>query len=84
MFATFQVALSLALLLGAGLMARSFLNVLHVDPGYTARNTLTMQLFLSSPGYFLWQAVSWLPEMGYNTGRRERGFRVMGRTRNGV
>jgi putative ABC transport system permease protein len=106
-FAALQIALSLALLLGAGLMIRSFLNVLKIDPGFKAQQIVTMQLFLSGPRYFVWTPdgvrihdevgnfygqlldrakavpgiqrvalVSWLPQMGYNTGRRERSFQI--------
>lgn len=38
------VALSLVLLVGAGLLLRSFLNVTGVDPGYDYRNTIEMRL----------------------------------------
>jgi putative ABC transport system permease protein len=108
-FAIVQIALTLVLLLGAGLMIRSFLRVLSVDPGFRSDRIVTMQAFLSGPRYLLPQPdgvhihdevgrfysrlleqtnvlpgvlstglVSWLPEMGYNTGRRERGFRIAG------
>jgi putative ABC transport system permease protein len=108
-FAIVQIALTLVLLLGAGLMIRSFLRVLSVDPGFRSDRIVTMQAFLSGPRYLLSQPdgmhihdetgrfyerlleqtnalpgvlstglVSWLPEMGYNTGRRERGFRMTG------
>jgi len=107
-FATIQIALSLTLLIGAGLMIRSLLGVLSVDPGFRTPAVVTMQIFLSGPRYFLWRPdgvriydgvtnfygqlldrvqsmptvqsaalVSWLPEMGYNTGRRERTFRIV-------
>ncbi len=109
LFAVVQIALSVTLLFGAGLMIRSFLNVLNVDPGFRKDQVVTMQLFLSGPRYFVWHSdgvriqnevgsfytrlldkirplpgvqsvalVSWLPQT-YNTGRRERTFRILGR-----
>jgi putative ABC transport system permease protein len=44
-----EVAVSLLLLVGAGLLARSFLNVLSEKLGYDPRNLLTLQVSL--PGY---------------------------------
>jgi putative ABC transport system permease protein len=110
-FATVQIALSVALLIGAGLMIRSFWGVLSVDPGFQKQEVVTMQIFLSGPHYFLFgpngvriypgvadfygrllertealpgvrsaAVVSWLPEMGYNTGRHDRMFRIIGKT----
>ena len=46
-----EVALSLILLIGAGLMIRSFWKLQHVDPGFDTTNTLTMSLGLSSTRY---------------------------------
>jgi hypothetical protein len=39
-----EVALTLTLLMGAGLLIQSFWRVLQVDPGFKAQNLLTMQL----------------------------------------
>jgi putative ABC transport system permease protein len=44
-----EVALTLALLVGAGLLIQSFRRVLQVDPGFEARNLLTMQLSVNNP-----------------------------------
>ncbi|HET9713188.1 MAG TPA: FtsX-like permease family protein, partial [Pyrinomonadaceae bacterium] len=42
----FEVALSLMLLIGAGLTARSFLSLLRTDPGFNPENVLTMSIML--------------------------------------
>ncbi|HEV2735574.1 MAG TPA: FtsX-like permease family protein, partial [Longimicrobiaceae bacterium] len=44
-----QVALSLVLLVGAGLLARSFLRLLAVDPGYRTAGAVVMELSLPYP-----------------------------------
>ena len=43
-----EVALSLVLLVGAGLLVRSFVHILDTDPGFKPRNLLTMQLALNA------------------------------------
>ena len=42
-----EVALSLILLIGAGLLIRSFVRILDTEPGFKPQNLLTMQLSLS-------------------------------------
>jgi putative ABC transport system permease protein len=44
-----EVALTLTLLVGAGLLVQSFRRVLQVDPGFNAQNLLTMQVSVNNP-----------------------------------
>ena len=46
-----EVALSLVLLIGAGLLARTFSNLMGVEPGFDPRNVLTFQAVLDGPRY---------------------------------
>ena len=46
-----EVALALVLLIGAGLMVRTFLKLRNVDTGFSARNVLTMRIPLPEAKY---------------------------------
>lgn len=46
-----QVALSLVMLIAAGLLLRSFSHLMRVDPGFDAQNLLTMNVSLSTMKY---------------------------------
>jgi predicted permease len=46
-----EVAVSLILLIGAGLLINSFMRLSHIDPGFRANNLLTMRIMLPQLKY---------------------------------
>ena len=46
-----QLGLSLTLLIGAGLLAKSFLQLRNTDPGFRPQNLLTARMSLTGPSY---------------------------------
>jgi len=46
-----EIALAAVLLIGAGLLIRSFWNLQHVDPGFRQENLIAVSLALASPRY---------------------------------
>jgi putative ABC transport system permease protein len=53
--ATSQISLGLVLLIGAGLLVKSFIRVMEIDPGYDPSNVLTMSIALPERGYVNFQ-----------------------------
>ena len=47
----FEVAIALTVLIGAGLMIKSFMKLSEVDPGFKPANVLTMQVALAAQKY---------------------------------
>ena len=72
LFVVAEIALSLVLLIGAGLLIRSFVHVQRVRPGFTAENVLSLRLSVVGTAYAenprrlsfyqqLWERIRQLP-----------------------
>ncbi len=55
--AAIEIALATLLLIGSGLLLRSFANMLHTDPGFQAQHVLTASFTLPVQGYQSQQAI---------------------------
>jgi putative ABC transport system permease protein len=65
-FVVLQVALSMVLLIGGGLLVRSFIALTRVDAGYDASRLLTFQVSLPSDTYPLSRLTSFAEELVSN------------------
>jgi predicted permease len=75
-----EVALSLALLIGAGLMINSFTRLLQVDPGFDPRGVQTMQIVLPQSKYAEIQQRAFFFEQALERIRRLPGVQSAGMT----
>ncbi len=71
----FELAAALVLVVGAGLLVRSFDNLRRVDPGYDPRNLLLAHVSLTGPGYKFpegWPVLAWPAYTAFADALRER------------
>jgi putative ABC transport system permease protein len=53
-----EIAVSLVLLVGAGLLIRTFVNLIRTDPGFEVRGLLTAEIWLTGSGYDSTEAIT--------------------------
>ena len=53
-----EVSLAMALVAGTGLLIRSFVNIVSIDPGFKIENVLTMQVWLPETRYIRSQQIA--------------------------
>ena len=75
-----EVALSLTLLIGAGLMINSFARLLRVDPGFDPRGVLTIQMALPQSKYGEIRQRAFFFEQALDSIRRLPGVQSAGMT----
>jgi putative ABC transport system permease protein len=71
----FELAAAVVLVVGAGLLVRSFSNLRRVDPGYDPKNLLLAHLSLTGPGYEFpkgWPVLEWPAYTAFADSLRER------------
>jgi putative ABC transport system permease protein len=71
----FELAAAVVLVVGAGLLVRSFSNLRRVDPGYDPRHLLLAHLSLTGPGYAFprgWPVLEWPAYTAFADSLRER------------
>jgi putative ABC transport system permease protein len=68
-----EVALALILLVGSALLIRTAVALAHVDPGFDARNVLTLQMSLAGPRYVKSESVEQVIRNGVERLRRVPG-----------
>jgi len=71
----FELAATVVLVVGAGLLVRSFSNLRQVDPGYDPRNVLLAHVSLAGPGYEFprgWPVLGWPAFSAVAEGLRQR------------
>src|SRR5262249_7245384 len=71
----FELAAAVVLVVGAGLLVRSFENLRRVDPGFDPRNLLLAHLSLTGPGYEFpkgWPVLQWPAYTAFADSLRQR------------
>jgi putative ABC transport system permease protein len=71
----FELSAAVVLVVGAGLLVRSFENLRRVDPGYDPRNLLLAHVSLTGPGYAFpkgWPVLQWPAYTAFAGALRER------------
>jgi putative ABC transport system permease protein len=71
-----EIALSLALLVGAGLLMRSFMQVLHVNPGFDSQQILTAEIALPEKKYLKPEQVEAFYDEVFRNLRSQPGVKV--------
>jgi len=78
--AVLQIAMALMLLIGAGLMLRSFVRLAAVDPGFSPANLITMQVGLPDARYHTAEARRRFFDSAFDQIRRTQGVVSVGAT----